>query len=1259
MNNIPLKTPGALFTDQQWEAIHASGSNLLISASAGSGKTMVLVNRIIEKIKKGTAIDELLVVTFTNAAAKEMKQRIQKSLQDEITEDPDSETRHHLVAQLPKLGHANISTLHSFCLKVIERYYYLIDFDPVFRQLTDDTEIDLIKEDIWDEILENLYKESDEDFLNFMQAYAGDRSDDNITEMVFKLHEFSRANENPDEWLASLTNLYDIPSGDLAESTIYKELIRKQWLDELFYFVKLIDQALSFANGDDHLEKQIQTLTNERNQYQHAFNLLEDNKLKEMFEFIQSGYKFATLRGPAKKTTPEEIVDIFNDEIKHLRNDAKSGYQTFEANFTMEHDEQVEVILATKKYITVLAQITKKFADAYQAHKAEQKLIDFNDLEHLTLQILKGDRADEVSEASAYYREKFEEVLVDEYQDLNALQEAILLRLTMPDTADGNYFMVGDVKQSIYGFRLADPSLFLSKYEKYKKNDDGHRIILAENFRSRANVLNFTNFVFKQLMDEEVGNLVYDENAELVYGNKDFPENEGFETELLLYEKDTDAELEINESDEDNKDNWVKDKASGEISMVAARIKELIDSGFEIYDKSEKKMRPVEYRDMVLLTPTKSKNLRIQEIFQEVDIPTAVNETQNFFQTTEVSIMMSLLKIIDNPRQDIPLVATLRSPVVGLNEVELTYIRLKDKQADFFEAMMAFVNSDFEDVRNVSVQKKLKHFIKQLDNWREYARRHSVVELLRLVYQETGYVYYVGGMSGGKQRRANLEALYQRAASYEKTSFKGLYRFIRFIDKMQERDKDLAEPTSMLSEENAVRVMTIHASKGLEFPLVFIMDMSKRFNSSDWTGEYIFDRDLGIGLQYKNPKTRMKTSTIVDTAIKDLKKRNAYAEEMRVLYVALTRAEQKLFLVGTMANEEKAFESWDKGNISLEEQLPGQLRLSISNFMDWIGSAVARHKILDSQVHSVQDNQVIKNYPVDFKLIFYSATEIIDQLYADVAANGLKWLEALKSKTLRVSLDKETQDAVQYTIDLANYDYPFQLSTETTSYQSVSEVKQLFEEPNDGQLARIDWTDSTPKRRYTQDILKRPKFLQEKTLPTAAEIGQATHLLLQSLELNETPTIEIVQAKIAEMVQSEILNKEVAMRIEMDKVVNYFKTSFGQEIIQHHEVLEKEVLFSLMMTANDVFLGMEEVDDPILIHGIIDGYYETEDGYVLFDYKTDQVAYLGEGAREELMRRYKGQLMLYKQALETIMKRPVVAVNIISLDLAETISVIQ
>lgn len=1260
MEGIPVKTPNSIFTDQQWEAIHASGSNLLISASAGSGKTMVLVNRIIELIKKGVSVDELLVVTFTNAAAKEMKQRIQQAIQDEINADPVAETRHHLIEQLPKLGHANVSTLHSFCLRVIERYYYLIDFDPVFRQLTDDTEIELIKEDVWEELLEELYAEANEDFLSFMEAYAGDRHDDNVTNMVFNLHEFSRANENPREWLRHLSTLYEVPSNNLAKSTIYQKFIKKQWLEELYFYIQLVDQALDLANNDDHLEKQVAILQDERARYQMLYNLLADDELEACYDMLNADYKFATLRGPSKKTTPDEVLEVFNDEIKNLRSQAKDGYNAFKIHFTVTPEQQVDVILKTKRYVEVLAKITQEFSEAYQEYKAERKLIDFNDLEHLTLQILKRDAVGEVTEASIFYREKFREVLVDEYQDINSLQEAILLMLTNDDRKNGNYFMVGDVKQSIYGFRLADPSLFLKKYNEYEEGDSGNRIILAENFRSRESVLSFTNFIFKQLMDEEVGNLTYDKNAELVYGNKDFKEDTTFSTELLIYEKETEEELTIVENATDSEDNhsFIKDKNTAEISMVASRIKEMMANKVEIYDKKEGKMRPVEFRDIVLLTPTKSNNLRIQEIFQEVNIPTAINETQNFFQTTEVTIMMSLLKVIDNPRQDIPLVASLRSPIIGMNEIELTYIRLQDKQADYYDALLSYAEADFEDARNIAAQKKVQKFIKQLNKWREYARRHSVVELLRLLYQETGYIHYVGGMSGGRQRRANLEALYQRAASYEKTSFKGLYRFIRFIDKMQERDKDLAEPTSILSEQNAVRVMTIHASKGLEFPIVFIMDMSKRFNSSDWTGEYIFDRELGIGLQYKNPESRVKSSTLIDTAIKNLKKKNSYAEEMRVLYVALTRAEQKLFLVGTKPSEEKAFEDWDKGNVHSDEVLPAQLRLATNNFMDWIGLSIARHDTLDDKVYSVQENKTIKNFPVRFNLRFYSAEKVTEELTTKEDIENIKWLEALREKKFKVELDKKNKEAVQYTIDLANYNYPYDLSTKTTNYQSVSEVKQLFEEPHDGQLSKIEWTDDERQGRYTQDLLRRPKFLEETTAPTPVEIGQATHFLLQNLELEETPTHEQIERRLDKIVQEGLIQEQAASKININHIVQYFQTPFGQDIIKNSAKLEKEVLFSLMMRASDIFTGMEEVDDSVLIHGIIDGFYETEEGYVLFDYKTDQIAHYGDGAEKELLRRYKGQVMLYKQALETIKKRPVVEVNLIALDIAKTISVL-
>ncbi|MDN6161724.1 MAG: helicase-exonuclease AddAB subunit AddA, partial [Atopostipes sp.] len=1026
MTQIPSKPKEAIFTDEQWQAMHQSGNNLLVSASAGSGKTMVLVNRIIEKInnpEKDVSVDDLLVVTFTNAAAKEMKQKIEDELREQIKIDPQS--RMKLVNELTKLGRANISTLHSFCSKVIERYYYLIDFDPVFRMLTDETEISLIKEDVWDELIEDFYEESHPDFIELMEAYAGKRNDDQITEMVFSLYNFSRANLNPKEWLEKLPDLYHLSSNTLSDSEIYQKYFRKQWQEDINYCMNSIKNILDEIGNEEELEPQIEILKGEYTHYQEIAEGLAADDLRGVYELVNGDFEFKTLRAPRKKSISDELKEYHAQITKPQRDEAKSIYQDFTENFALSPKEQVKILQKMEKHVKILSKITQEFAKAYQGYKMEQKLIDFNDLEHLTLDILRSGDADRGSEAAQYYQDKFEEVLVDEYQDINAVQEAILSLVSETDEDEGNYFMVGDVKQSIYGFRLADPELFLSKYKSYENGLEGDRIVLAENFRSRKEILAFTNFIFKQLMDESLGNFAYDKNAELLYGNKNFDKYEStsnYETELLLYEKDEKTKQSEKKFDELNDRLEIHTKTSGEILTVASRIMELIDEGFEIYDKKEEKMRPLEYRDIVLLTPTKKNNLEIQEVFQELDLPTAINETQNFFQTTEVTIIMSLLKIIDNPRQDIPFVAVLRSPIVGLNEVELTYIRLEDQQADFYEAARLYAEADFIDRRNIEVQKKVQDFLDNLDNLREYARRKSVVNLIAIIYQETGFMDYVGGMSGGKQRKANLEALYHRAASYEKTAFKGLYRFIRFIDKMQEKDKDLAEPTSILLEENAIRVMTIHASKGLEFPVVFLMDMSKRFNNRDWVGNYVLDRELGIGLKYKNPEQQVESSTLVDTAIKNIKKKTSYAEEMRILYVALTRAEQKLFLVGSVKSKENAFKKWDKGNESREEVLDTRSRLSTNNFMDWIGLAIARHKIADNDANSLQENQQIRNYPVRFDYRFYSKERITKDLDQSKKEEENKWLDDLKQNKLEVKMSNKVEKAIEKASSLIHYD---------------------------------------------------------------------------------------------------------------------------------------------------------------------------------------------------------------------------------------------
>ncbi|MER2063988.1 MAG: helicase-exonuclease AddAB subunit AddA, partial [Alkalibacterium sp.] len=824
--------------DHQWQAIHDEGKNLLVSASAGSGKTTVLVQRVIEKIKNQTDINQLLVVTYTNAAAREMKQRIQSAIQKEINESLDANQKHHLIRQIPMLGHADISTLHSFCLKVIRRYYYLIDFDPVFRLLTDDTEIALMKEDVWDELREELYGKDDALFEELAAAYSSDKNDDGLTDLVLSLYEFSRANPEPLKWLSKLSQMYSVEGNDLGQSFVFQKLIKGQLLSTLYSVRELLDDAIAMANGEEELAKTIGILEEDLSHIKQLETLVNDNQLDDAYALTQN-FSHSRWYAPNKKTTPETVKEA-GREMKPFRDKAKTMYTSMINDiFAYSPEEQLLNMSKVSRLVEEMARVTTLFYKKYQSHKADRKVLDFNDLEHLTLKILseESDEGKVPSEAAKHYRRQFNEVMIDEYQDINQIQEEILKWVTKPDQKAGNQFMVGDVKQSIYSFRLADPSLFIDKYERYAAKEDGERIILAENFRSRKDVLSFTNFIFDQLMDKEVGDLTYDDSAKLINGFTAFPESDAFQTEILIYESKEEETDEEDEPEPLSTSFSIDTKTKGELFMVANKIMEMLAEGYEIYDKKAKVMRPLELKDIVLLTPTKKNNLDIQDIFKQLGIPTAVKDTQNYFQTTEITIMMSILKIIDNPQQDIPLVAVLRSPIVGLDEVDLTRIRIMDKQSSYYDALIRFADKeDWQDIKNIELQAKVQSFLDMLEKWRRQSRRQSLIDLIWMVFEDTGFLHYVGGMSSGRQRKANLHALYERAAAYEKTSFKGLFQFIRFIEKMQKKDKDLAEPQAISDSENAVRVMTIHASKGLEFPVVFVLDMTKQFNRRDAPG---------------------------------------------------------------------------------------------------------------------------------------------------------------------------------------------------------------------------------------------------------------------------------------------------------------------------------------------------------------------------------------------------------------------------------------
>lgn len=1242
MAMIPPKTANDRFTDEQWQAIYQTGDNLLVAASAGSGKTTVLVQRIIEKIKNGVNVDELLVVTFTESAAVEMKERIGIAIQKAINQAVDDDQYRHLLRQTTLLPQANISTIHAFCLKVIQRFFYLIDVDPVFRIMADTIEVEMLKEDVWEELKEELYADFSTDFRKLAKAYSSDRNDDGMKDLIFSLYNFSRANPDPFLWLDNMGQLYAVEQG-LEQSKLFQTLLKPQIEEELLGILYDCSQAIHLGGESEGTTVQRELLENERNVIESVYEAIRQNDYQVAFERINT-LAFKTWRGATKKN--EEYKETIS-YMKDIRDKYKKAIQQVRDNlFVRSRDEHEAIISETKPFIDEMARVTKLFNEAYWKKKLVGNTLDFNDLEHLTLEILmpvkNGKR--EPSEASRYFQEKFAEVLIDEYQDVNQLQESILYGVTRHHPATENLFMVGDVKQSIYAFRLADPGLFLKKYQDFGQSIAGERIVLAENFRSRGDVIDFTNFIFRQLMDVQVGQMAYDNLAELKQGNLTFPETRSCQSEVMIYLKGeidsdlkTDSELTLQADSESIME--IDDKATGEITMVAQKIRDLIDGKGEIYDKESKVSRRISYKDMVLLTPTKKNNLLILETFKEYGIPVVLSDSQSFFQRTEIATILSVLKIIDNPRQDIPLVAVLRSPIVGMNERQLSLIRLAEPSTPFYDAITAYLaaghkQSNHEEKETLN---KLTHFNDLLTNWRNFANQDNLVNVIWRIYNDTHFLDYVGGMTSGKQRVANLHAFYERAQKFEATNFKGLFQFIRFIERIQDRDQDLAEPTTFSEDEDAVRIMTIHASKGLEFPIVFVMDMSKRFNKKDIQGKYVFSEKYGIGTDYFDIENRLQYTSLPRVALANEKERNLLAEEMRKLYVALTRAEQKLFLVGTYDTEDKMWQEWSAVDESTEIVMPNHLRLHANNMMKWVGLALYRH-------HSINPDSLSKQYKGELTVDSVAFTVNLHR-DADILGNIITVdveEEQDVDGTIKVLADLESNKNITADYMLAKKimetPYPHQAATATTSYQSVSEIKRLFEDPDNAHLLQLTLEGKTGTGRYVEPDFPRPAFLQEVRQPTSAEVGTAVHYVMQQVNLTREVSEGDLSELILQLVENGAIEENVAKRIDLTLISRFFETDLGKLIQKNAAILSREIPFTMLMKAGNLFEEIAtDMDDNLLIHGIIDGFIEFEDHIILFDFKTDHV---GDNIGK-IIDKYRGQMIVYREALQQIKKKKV------------------
>ena len=1219
------------WTKEQEDAIYTEGRDILVAAAAGSGKTAVLVERIIQKLlreENPLNIDELLVVTFTNAAAQEMRNRVGLALDKALKENPGSL---HLKKQLSLLQRASISTLHSFCLDIVRQYSYLLDIDPAFR-IADDMETDLIKQEVMDELFEEWYGregEEQEQFFAVVDRFSSDRSDEEVEKLILALHNFAIQNPWPEEWLKSLADRYVVPDeweeADLSWLPIMKREVQHQ-LEAMRQEIVLAYEITKEPDGPYAYAETVE-----------ADLALVEEAEKHVTSWSTLQHIISTSKFPALSRKKQDCNEEKKEQVKNLRNSYKDRWSNMKAKwFARSLEGHVEDLKTMAPVVRHVTKMVMEFHDRFVAAKKEKAIVDFSDLEHYCLQLLLDESATKdhllPSKVAVQLQEQFKEVLVDEYQDTNLVQETIL-SLVSDQKGPGNRFMVGDVKQSIYRFRHAEPFLFIEKYKQFSgENSKGQRIDLASNFRSRELVLTGANYIFRQILDETVGEINYDEKAELIYGNKMYDEYtfSSPDPELVIIDRDSEEEEEEETEGESVAD---LEKAQIEARAYADRIHTWIgkkgEEPLQVFDKEKGIQRDIQYRDIVILLRSMNWAPTIVDELKKQGIPVYAELDTGYFEAIEIKIMISLLKVIDNPRQDIPLASVLKSPIVGLSEDELVRIRLADKHGTYYDALEKYTNAHHD-----GIAQRLKRFLRQLEEFRLQARNGALSELIWNIYQETGYYDFVGGIPGGRQRQVNLRALYDRARAYESTSFRGLFRFLRFIDKMREKGDDLGAARALSEQEDVVRIMTIHKSKGLEFPVVIIGAMDKQFNMQDLSRKYLLHKDLGFASKYIDPEKRITYPTLFYHALKGEKKRELLAEEMRVLYVAVTRAKEKLVMIANVNSFAKKIEKWQKMIDHSEWVLPAYFRMEAKSYLDWIGPALMRHEnnaALRKKELSDRVLEPIRLDPSKWEIAVENATK-----YTDMENDTGKEQEQLKEHINQWKPVTTEDEALAKQVDeRLSYRYPHEVAAKTRAKQTVTEIKRQRE-------IRDEYSSDQLVQPYRAPIVRRPNFIQKEKMLTAAEIGTAMHTVMQHLPMDKPLNEEQLEEQLELFVAKEILTTEEARAIDRNAIIRFFETDIARLMMEKASSLEREVPFSFTLSADEVYSRWQGGEERVLIQGVIDCLIPKEDGWIILDYKTDAIPdEVTDETIAMLKKRYEVQLNLYRKALERIWKQPI------------------
>lgn len=1211
------------FSPSQQEIIDLRDKNILVSAAAGSGKTTVLVERIIKLlINEKEDIDKFLIVTFTNAAAGGMKQKIHKAL---IKSIQNGENTEHLKKQLNLLNKSNISTIHAFCIDVVRKNFHVIGIDPNFR-IGDVNEIDILLQESIDEVLERHYAIKPDGFIQLVESFTGNRGDLELNDIIKDIYKFILSFPDPLKWLFESVEMLSISEEELNNS-VWVKAVKDNLKIQLTGAEEALDSALKLCRDDGPITYEETVLDDLRNVNNHK-DLLES----DFRGFIASVHNMAfpalkQLRGKAKEeVNPEKQEDVksLRDEYKKIINNIKKmipdrSLSDFAVDINYMH-------LPMKALYNIIREVDTDF----KAKKMEKSLADFNDVEHYALQVL---RQEDIRER---YKNKFKYIFIDEYQDSNSLQEELLGQIKR----ENNLFMVGDVKQSIYRFRLSDPTIFNEKSSSYPVADgpgDNRRIDLTQNFRSRKEILSGINYVFNSIMNKTLGEVDYNENVFLNPG-AEFKESciecgDCF-TELTIIDKDS--------SEAEDLEDEIKSMKTAELEAAVAvqKIKELLQKDKNEPVKKDKHTneiieavpQKIDFKDIVILMRSVSGWAGIfEEIFNDRGIPFYYDGGAGYFETIEIQSILNLLRIIDNIRQDIPLLSVMRSTIGLFTTDEIVQIRVRNPKYNFIDALYEYKNNCRDELAE-----KLKHFIDKVEEWKKRSRYMHLNDFIWEVLMETNYYYFVGLLPNGKIRQANLRMLTDKAFDFEKTSMSGLFNFLRYVEKLKISSGDTGSAKTLGENDNVVRLMSVHKSKGLEFPVVLMCGLNKKFNKTDASKSILRHKLYGIAPKYINYEERIYRETFPRTAIKNIIKIENLSEEMRVLYVAMTRAVDRLILIGTVDRFESKIKKWQKGpslyNIYCQD-----------SFLDWICTSLFKNADSDEILRTVNDCGLIYEAKYSVNNSSYLTKWNINKI--TLSQISKKSGEETVNKAVRIreieNFKNNEHSNWKKEIDRRlKYKYAYINSVNVPTKLSVTDLKVLKKE----KLERVKY-----KIPVLRDI---PQFKEGDSEFTKAEIGTIVHFVMQHLNIKESLSVENITLQVNKMVHKKLLTEREAEAVNVEMLHEFFLTDIGKRMKASHCV-KREVSFVIKKNADEIINSLDK-NDVILIQGIIDCYFYENDQVVIIDYKTDEII---DGNFESVKNEYRTQILSYKEAVEKISNKNVKACYLYLFDIGQAVEI--